>query len=294
MTTTRSPTGREKDGCRKCGNHVTHRESDAVGIMVFCCICGNCTYLDHDGQEIEELNRMEKETTQPENQESTTATVISQTHSEGTPLPGSHEDEARHAFGLETAEQEAHPSGNPGTGEAEDASEQGGEACEKCGAASKDTELPRYIRLPLRQCADCGHWTKNPAFPRELDSPEEITGAIMQMYVAGTSLQNIREASEEAEWPEVRSNHTNLWRTRYLSYATEKMRELRPKTGISWQLGHFMTERGKKRHHCWSLMDTGTNFILAAVTSAEGLPPDELMDNGPAHGQPVARGDNHG
>ena len=256
-TMTRKTAGNTGKTCRKCGSNAAYQEQDAVGIMEFCRICGNCIYLDHDGNAIEELDRKENKQNKEVIQEENMVEAIM--------------NETEHPTG-ELLEE-------PGTGGENKQPDQAGDGCEKCGATRKDTEFPRYVRLPLRQCAECGHWTVNTDFSRELDSPDEINGAVMQMYVGGANSREICEMAERITGrSEVKNTQTNLWRARYLSHSTQKMRELRPRTSIRWRLGHFVTERGKKQHNCWAIMDTDTSFILAASTSENGIFPQDLMD----------------
>ena len=300
MTMTQPRPQTDNHPCPKCNGRVSRLEPDDVGIIRTCATCGRCTYMDREGNIIEELeipeipeekrNMMENDSTQQ-----TPSAAVTE-HPEEIAQDGPMHGPEIPSMNIgpigceENAGGEPHEDGADGETqddgadveqrqheeEEDDTTQEGG--CPQCHAASSSGERLIHQRMPLRECRECGTWYANPDYPGDLSIREETIGMAMQLTCAGNNNKKTTIAINQLlEGRKVTDNTILYWMQRYALPAVEDAEKTRAQTGNTWNIEGRNIKQGGRSHWWWAISDTTTQYILATGTSETPEPGRELF-----------------
>ena len=240
-------------GCPKCGSRMSRTEPDAVGLMRICIMCGSCTYLNREN---EEMNVQESR---------------EETNSETQELPkGATETEPASRNGKVTTA--SVPREGDGDGD--------GQVCPSCGREYDRETGKRFRRRILLRCDGCETWAVNPAGKFDLGKRETAIGAVIEMSMASAPISRIKRQMDGLN-PDVQVTSLSIrrWMTRYAVPAAERMRAMTATgTGNRWELGSVRLQRKEETQQAWVVLDARTQYLLNLGRTQEGLIDRKILE----------------
>ena len=250
MTTTQPTEARHANVCPKCNNSVSRMERDILGTTRTCVICGHCAYMDREGRVIDERGKADGETAAGAEDpiEESETVRITDPEREGT-------------------------SGHPVTDEEETPMTD----CSNCHASQNGDQI-RFQRLPLRRCHQCGEWEANPEYTGNLGDREEAIGAALQLNFSGLPPKPVTERiNRRSGLQKIDGNTLTYWTRKCTRAGAKATQALQPKTGDTWVVDRFDVGEKKQIHHCWAIIDSTTQYILATEIGEKPEPGGDLF-----------------
>ncbi len=158
-------------------------------------------------------------------------------------------------------------------------SEMQNDGCPNCGKPKDPKDIRRYQRTALRQCTTCLMWEINPGQERKPGSQTLAISIALQMNFQGAGSREIQEKIDLlTENVRMGRNSLHYWARRYAKPAIERARKLQVvNSSGEWELDIVSLKYRTQQHHCWSITDSRTQYILATERTSQSRIGEELF-----------------
>ena len=179
----------------------------------------------------------------------------------------------------ETVTNEAEEPEQPAISRVVGESEMQNDGCSICGNPPDPEYNNRFQRTALRRCTACLRWEISPAQEIKPGNKNLAIGITMQMNFQGAANNEIKEkVSLLTQNVRISSDSAHYWIRRYAKPALERVKNLQVANSRGeWELDTIILKHGTQVHHCWSITDAKTQYILATGRTSQPRIGEELF-----------------
>ena len=153
------------------------------------------------------------------------------------------------------------------------------DGCSICGNPPDPEYTNRFQRTEVRRCTACLRWEINPAQEIKPGNKNLAIGIALQMNFQGARNKEIREkVNLLTENVRISRDSAHYWIRRYAKPALERVKKLQvANSSGEWELDIISLKNGTQEHHCWSITDSRTQYILATERTSQLRTGEELF-----------------